>query len=156
MEREKERETAYARAIEQQEAVIAKLQKLLEESVESQAKAREYQANIEGLDKQIGKIKGDIALVQPDEEDLQDEKWGESKFIQNEVLRLQRQNEQNMLRNAQMRRDLAEKRHMKKEIEDWLEEKVTTEFQLDTGRARLRAVTDEMSSNQRAFNQEKT
>lgn len=81
MEREKERETAYARAIEQQEAVIAKLQKLLEESVESQAKAREYQVNIEGLDKQIGKIKGDIALVQPDEEDLQDEKWGESKFI---------------------------------------------------------------------------
>ncbi len=61
-----------------------------------------------------------------------------------------------MLRNAQMRRDLAEKRHMKKEIEDWLEEKVTTEFQLDTGRARLRAVTDEMSSNQRAFDQEKT
>ena len=35
MEREREREASYARAIEQQEAVIAKLQTLLEESVES-------------------------------------------------------------------------------------------------------------------------
>ena len=42
MEREREREASYAKAIQQQEAVICKLQKLLEESVESQAKAREY------------------------------------------------------------------------------------------------------------------
>jgi len=35
MERERERETAYAGAIEQQEVVIARLQRLLEESVES-------------------------------------------------------------------------------------------------------------------------
>ena len=43
--------------------MISKLQRLLEDSVESQAKAREYQVTIEGLDKQIEKIKGDIALV---------------------------------------------------------------------------------------------
>ena len=78
--------------------MISKLQRLLEDSVESQAKAREYQVTIEGLDKQIEKIKGDIALVQPSEDDLQDEKWGESKFIQNEVLRLQRTNRQTQLR----------------------------------------------------------
>ena len=35
MEREREREASYANAIEQQETVICKLQKLLEESVES-------------------------------------------------------------------------------------------------------------------------
>ena len=52
--------------------------------------------------------------------------------------------------------DLSEKRRIKKEIEDWLEEKVTVEFQLEAGRARLRAVGDEMASNQRAFDQEKT
>ena len=59
---------------------------------------------------------------------MEDEKWGESKFIQNEVLRLTRQNEVTRVRNDQMKRDLAEKRLMKKEIEDWLEEKVTVEF----------------------------
>ena len=46
-----------------------------------------------------------------------------------------------------MRHDLGEKRRLKKEIEDWLEEKVTTEFQLETGRTRLRAVGDEMGTN---------
>ena len=88
MEREREREASYAQAIAQQETVICKLEKLLEESVESQGRAREYQADISSLDKQINKIKNDIALVQPTEEDLADEKWGESKYIQNEVLRL--------------------------------------------------------------------
>ena len=70
-------------------------------------------------------------------------------------MRLRRTNEQNRQRNAQMRHDLETKRRLKKEIEDWLEEKVTTEFQLETGRARLRAVNDEMGTNQRAFDQEK-
>ena len=83
----------------------------------------------------------------PSEEDLLDEKWGESKFIQNEVLRLQRSNKQRELRIAQMRQDLQEKRRVKKEIDDWLEEKVTTEFQLEAGRARLRAVNDDLSQN---------
>ena len=50
-----------------------------------------------------------------------------------------------------MTQDLAEKRRQKKEIEDWLDEKVTTEFQLETGRARLRAVGDELAANNRAF-----
>ena len=54
-----------------------------------------------------------------------------------------------------MTQDLAEKRLQKKEIEDWLEEKVTVEFQLEAGRARLRAVGDEMADNQKAFDQEK-
>jgi len=85
--------------------------------------------------------------VAPSEEDLLDEKWGESKFIQNEVLRLQRSNKQRELRIAQMRQDLQEKRRVKKEIDDWLEEKVTTEFQLEAGRARLRAVNDDLSQN---------
>ena len=54
-----------------------------------------------------------------------------------------------------MKQDLAEKRRLKKEIEDWLEEKVTVEFQLEAGRARLRAVGDEMAANQKAIDQEK-
>jgi len=54
-----------------------------------------------------------------------------------------------------MSHDLGEKRRQKKDIEDWLEEKVTTEFQLETGRTRLRVVGDEMNTNQRAFDQEK-
>ena len=61
--------------------------------MDSQGRAREYQVDIEVLDKQINKIKGEISLVQPSEDDIADEKWGESKFIQNEVLRLQRVNE---------------------------------------------------------------
>lgn len=51
MEREREREASYAQAILQQETVICKLEKLLEESVESQGRAREYQADIATLDK---------------------------------------------------------------------------------------------------------
>lgn len=62
-------------------------------------------------------------------------------------MRLRRVKEQTRLRNEQMRHDLGEKRRLKKEIEDWLEEKVTTEFQLETGRTRLRAVGDEMGTN---------
>ena len=46
-----------------------------------------------------------------------------------------------------MKRDMAEKRRMKKEIEDWLEEKVTVEFQREAGRARVRAVGDEIAAN---------
>ena len=46
-----------------------------------------------------------------------------------------------------MQQDLAEKRRMQREIEDWLEEKVTVEFQLESSRARLRAVGDEMAQN---------
>ena len=55
-----------------------------------------------------------------------------------------------------MKADLADKRRLKKEIEDWLEEKVTVEFQLESGRARLRAVGDEMAINQKAFDEEKS
>ena len=55
-----------------------------------------------------------------------------------------------------MKADLIDKRRLKKEIEDWLEEKVTVEFQLESGRARLRAVGDEMSINQKAFDAEKS
>ena len=44
------------------------------------------------------------------------------------MLRLQRVNAQVRARTDQMKADLADKRRLKKEIEDWLEEKVTVEF----------------------------
>lgn len=44
------------------------------------------------------------------------------------MLRLQRVNAQVRARTEQMKVDLGDKRRLKKEIEDWLEEKVTVEF----------------------------
>ena len=54
-----------------------------------------------------------------------------------------------------MKKELAEKLRMKREIEDWLDEKVQIEFQLESGRSRVRALNDELISNGKAFDREK-
>ena len=54
-----------------------------------------------------------------------------------------------------MKQELAEKLKVKREIEDWLDEKVQIEFQLESGRARVRAMNDELISNTKAFDREK-
>ena len=59
MEREKEKESSYAKAIEQQESVICKLEKLMEESIDSQTKAKEYRSDIQSLDHEITKLKSE-------------------------------------------------------------------------------------------------
>ena len=54
------------RAIEQQEAVIFKLEKLLEQSVESQIKVTGYRDTIKDLDADITKLKSEVDLVYQD------------------------------------------------------------------------------------------
>ena len=55
----------------------------------------------------------------------------------------------------QLKKELAEKLKVKREIEDWLDEKVQIEFQLESGQARVRALNDELISNSKAFEREK-
>lgn len=127
MEREKEKESSYAKAIEQQESVICKLEKLMEESIDSQAKAREYKSQIEGLDKEIAQVKSEVELIS-EEKDEQSKAYGQSGSVLNEILRLERGNTEYMEQIVQMKKELAEKLKVKREIEDWLDEKVQIEF----------------------------
>ena len=54
-----------------------------------------------------------------------------------------------------MKKELSEKLKCKREIEDWLDEKVQIEFQQESGRARVRALNDELITNSKAFDREK-
>ena len=67
--------------------VINKLEKLLEQSVSSKAKASEYQELISDVTSEINKLKKQVALAKPS-----DQTFGLSASVQNEVLRLQRAN----------------------------------------------------------------
>ena len=75
--------------------------------------------------------------------------------MKNEMLRLERGNAEYMEQIVLMKRELAEKLKVKREIEDWLDEKVQIEFKLNVGQARVRAMNDELIAKRTAFDREK-
>ena len=67
----------------------------MEESIDSQAKAREYKSQIEGLDKEIIQVRSEVELIS-DEKDEQSKAYGQSGSVLNELLRLERGNAEYM------------------------------------------------------------
>ena len=63
----------------------------MEESIDSQVKAKEYKSKIDVLDKDINKVKFDVELISSEVDDAK-KPWGQSDSLQNEILRLQRGN----------------------------------------------------------------
>ena len=126
----------------------------MEDSVDAQAKSKEYKDNIDVLDKEITKVRFDVELISSEVDETQ-KPWGQSDSLHNEISRIERANNEYLFQIVQMKKELAEKLSMKREIEDWLDEKVQIEFQIESGRARVRALNDELITNSKAFDREK-
>ena len=101
--------------------VINKLERLLEQSVESKAKADEYHEQILDVQDEITTLWKQVALAKPD---AVQQTFGQSSSVQTEVMRLQRANENHKQKYEDLKNTLASKVHLKNEIEDWFAEKV--------------------------------
>ena len=60
-----------------------------------------------------------------------------------------------MERKDALKKELAERIRVKREIEDWLEEKVSVEHQIQGAHTRLRALGDDLTSGTQQFEREK-
>ena len=123
LEHEKEKEEQFTLAIKRQETVINRLEKMLEQSVDSKAKVVNYSEQINDVTNEIDVLKKQVALGKP-----ADRMYGNSASVQNEVMRLERANAGYKKKLEDMQKELASKIHLKKEIEDWFAEKIAIEF----------------------------
>lgn len=125
LDAEREKEEQFTLAILQQESVIHKLELMLEQSVDSKAKAAQYSEQISDVSFEIDRLKKQVALAKPQPS------YGQSASVQNEVMRLERANAGYKQKLDDMQKELASKIHLKQEIEDWFAEKIAIEFQIE-------------------------